>query len=98
MVDPRHQRRGIGGKLLSAVVAKSDAEGIPTFLVASAEAYGLYLKLGFQELGTFIIDNEYWAKEMDKREEELGLQRSEKLGSKFKGMKEVERYMVRWSK
>ncbi len=96
MVDPRYQRQGIGGKLLSSVVAKSDTDRLPTFLVASAEAYGLYAKLGFEELGVFTIDNGYWATELAKCETELGITGNETLGQRFDGVKEVERVMVRW--
>ncbi|KAH8901137.1 acyl-CoA N-acyltransferase [Thozetella sp. PMI_491] len=96
MVDPNHQRKGIGKKLLGYVVAKSDADGIPTFLVASAEAHHLYGKLGFEDLGTFRIDNGFWAKEIVQHENELGITGNEGLDERFKDVEEVERYMVRW--
>ncbi|KAH8890332.1 acyl-CoA N-acyltransferase [Thozetella sp. PMI_491] len=95
MVHPDQQRKGIGKKLLSSVVAKSDAEGIPSFIVASAEAYGLYAKLGFEDLGTFPLDNGYWAKEITDLEKKLDIKGNEDFAQTWAGKKELERYMVR---
>ncbi|OHE97758.1 hypothetical protein CORC01_06963 [Colletotrichum orchidophilum] len=96
MVDPEHQRKGIGAKLLQMVIDVSDAEKIPTFLVASAEGYHLYKKLGFEELGTWTIDNDYWSKEIVRRERELGIGGNEHLAETYQGTREIERYMMRW--
>lgn len=98
MVYPRYQRQGVGKSLLAAVVAKSDSERVPTFIVASAEAYNLYLKLGFEEYGTFKIDNVYWAKEIVQYEREHGIQGNERLAEHLEGLEETERCMVRWLK
>ncbi|KAF9874963.1 acetyltransferase [Colletotrichum karsti] len=97
MVDPEHQRKGIGAKLLRSVVDISDAERVPTFLVASAEGYGLYKRLGFEDLGTWEIDNGYWAKEIVEHEKQLGIAGNEGLVGKFGGTKEIEKYMMRWN-
>ena len=48
MIDPDYQRRGIGGKLLSVVLREGDKQGIPTFLVSTAESRGLYGKMVFE--------------------------------------------------
>ena len=96
MVDPSHQRRGIGGQLLRAVIDSADAECVPTLLVASAEAHHLYLRLGFEVLGRWAIDNGYWAREVVRHEAQLGIGGNEGLDGKFEGIKEEEAYMVRW--
>lgn len=59
MVDPDHQRKGIGAKLLRTVVDVSDDGKLPNFLVASAEGYELYKRLGFEDLGTWTIDDDF---------------------------------------
>lgn len=96
MIDPAHQRRGVGKKLLETLTSQSDADGLPTALISSAEAYGLYKKLGFEDQGQFPIDNGHWAKLMTEHEKSLGITGNEGLGQKFEGMKEVENLMVRW--
>ncbi|KUL86960.1 hypothetical protein ZTR_05763 [Talaromyces verruculosus] len=74
MISPTHQRRGIGAKLLSTVLAKSDTEHLPSFLTSSAEAHPLYTKLGFVDFGPdFRIDNEGWARRIMEVEEGLGV-------------------------
>ncbi len=97
MVHPNHQRKGIGRKLLGTVAAKSDTSGIPTFIVASAEAHQLYDTLGFEGLGAFQVENGYWAKEVVKHEQKLGIEGNENLGQKYEKLEEVGTYMVRWS-
>lgn len=95
MVHPDHQRKGIGHKLLSEVISRSDELGVPTFIVSSAEAYALYGRLGFQDLETFSIDNGYWAQEVVSLEEKLGIHGNEGLAKQYEGVEEVERYMIR---
>ncbi|KAJ6437739.1 GNAT family acetyltransferase [Purpureocillium lavendulum] len=92
---PAHQRKGIGGTLLRAVTARADAEAVPTLLVASAEARGLYLRCGFAVLGEWTIDNEYWAGEVERHERALGVADARGLEQRFRGVKEVEAYMIR---
>ncbi|KAL0943322.1 uncharacterized protein CTRU02_201208 [Colletotrichum truncatum] len=98
MVDPVHQRKGIGAKLLGTVLNVSDAEKVPTFLVASAEGHGLYKGLGFEDLGTWTIDNDYWSKEIVQHERRLGIMGNATLAEKFEGNREIEKCMVRWNK
>lgn len=99
MIDPKYQRKGIGQKLLATVLEKSDTEKIPTFLVSSAEAHGLYKKLGFSDIGKdFGIDNEAWAREMMKIEQGLGMDEKRRFLEECKGLNEMENYMVREAK
>lgn len=98
MVDPVHQRKGVGAKLLSTVLERSDAESRSTFLVASAEAHALYSRLGFVELGVYTIDNEAWSKEVLGIERRLGMDVDKRFEDECKGLHEVERYMVRWAR
>lgn len=98
MVDPAQQRRGIGGQLLKQVTARADAEQIPAFIVASAEAYGLYARFGFEDLGKWTIDNEGLSKEVVELERELGMTGNEGLEERFRGVRELEVSMVRWPK
>lgn len=97
MINPAHQRRGIGAILLSTVLAKSDAEHLPSFLTSSAEAHPLYSKLGFVDFGPdFKIDNEGWARRI-MEEEEHGVDESKRLRDPCTGLFEVENCMVRWA-
>lgn len=99
MINPAHQRRGIGAKLLSSVLAKSDAEKLPSFLTSSAEAHPLYTRLGFVDFGPdFRIDNEGWARRIMELEEKLAVDESSRLGDPCIGLFEVENCMVRWAK
>jgi GNAT superfamily N-acetyltransferase len=96
MVHPDYQRKGVGGKLLTGVTDKADAEGIPTMLVSSAEAHELYLRLGFETLGRWPIDNGYWAREIVKLETSLGMEGNEDFVKRFEGLTEVEDCMIRY--
>ncbi|KAK1975995.1 acyl-CoA N-acyltransferase [Colletotrichum cereale] len=98
MVDPENQRKGIGAQLLQTVIHISDSEGIPTFLVASAEGYGLYKRLGFEDIGTWNIDNDHWSREIVQHEKKLGITGHEQLIEQYRGTSEIERYMMRWRK
>ncbi|KAH7305315.1 acyl-CoA N-acyltransferase [Stachybotrys elegans] len=98
MISPEWQRRGVGTKLLNTVLAQADAEGIPCYIVSSAESQNLYLKSGFEDLGTWHIDNEHWAKEIVHTEKELDMQGNEWLVEEFAGVGEVEKCMVKWPK
>lgn len=93
MIRPSHQRRGIGRALLSTALRRgADAEGIPAVIVSSAESVGLYRALGFVSLGSFRLDNGYWA-----REAARVLPRGEgaMLVERYDGVFEVEDVMVR---
>ena len=96
MIDPAHQRRGIGGKLLGAAVAHSDAQGLPTFIVASDAALALYRRHDFEALRAWEIDNGYWAGELVRRQRELGMEEDEDLVRQFEGKREVDTAMIRW--
>ncbi|KAL7788935.1 acyl-CoA N-acyltransferase [Trichoderma ceciliae] len=98
MIEPDHQRKGIGGKLLGAVLERSDKERLPAFLVSSAESRGLYGRMGFESLGTWRIDNGDWAARIAEVERGLGIRGNEGLEDKFRGLAEVEDAMIRWPK
>lgn len=98
MISPDYQRKGVGGKLLAAVLKRGDEEGIPTFLASTAESIGLYSRMGFESLGTWPIDNEYWAGRIVDLEKPLGITGHEGLRETFRGVREVEDVMVRWPK
>lgn len=54
-VDPRVQGRGIGRRLLDALLAEADAHGGPVFLdvrVGNEPAIALYRSAGFERVGT----------------------------------------------
>lgn len=97
MVDPNHQRKGIGRALLASVIQEADRLGIDTYIISSREAHGLYEELGFETLRTWILDNGFWAKEIEKHEEELGME-GQGLATKFDGVQEVESCMIRRAK
>jgi ribosomal protein S18 acetylase RimI-like enzyme len=48
MVSPKHQRRGIGQKLLDHAQAMARGEDLPITLEASVMGRGLYAKFGFK--------------------------------------------------
>jgi GNAT superfamily N-acetyltransferase len=98
MINPDYQRRGIGGKLLTEVLKRSDEERISIYLASTAESIGLYSRMGFESLGRWPIDNEYWAGRIVGLEKELGIAGHEELQERFKGVGEVEDVMVRWPK
>lgn len=80
---------------MKEVLARTDAEGIPVFLFSGRESQGLYTKLGFKTLGSWTIDNGYWAKEIEQHEQTLGMTGNPGLGKKFEGFTEDESLMVR---
>lgn len=99
MIHPDQQRQGIGSKLLSSVVSVAEKHGLPIWLLSSKEGYGLYARLGFKDLGTFAIDNVFWAKDVARVESELGILESQGNGDlvgQYAGVVELERCMVRW--
>lgn len=102
MIDPAHQRRGIGSKLVKTVLAVADEAGIATHLVSSAESRSMYAKVGgFESLKSWTVDNGYWAREVARLERELGIFNVGNEGEEgeleraFEGVTEVEDCMVR---
>ncbi|WZH42885.1 acyl-CoA N-acyltransferase [Fusarium acuminatum] len=96
MVDPQHQRKGIGGHLLKSVTDKADAVNAPTLIVSSVEGHGLYSKHGFESLGTWDIDNEAWAHKIVEHEKSIGYADGViDLEDKCRGMRESEDSMIR---
>lgn len=94
MIDPKAQRRGIGKLLLEAVSRLSDREQIPTVLCSSREARRLYSQVGFKTVQTWTIDNEYWAREIERLEPELS-DDGQPWAATFEGCSEEEIFMVR---
>lgn len=56
VVDPEWQRRGIGKRLLEEVLSVVDEKGWEAFIDASPAGLGLYKKLGWEEVGSTVID------------------------------------------
>ena len=52
-VDPDHQRRGVGKKLVRWGLEQAAAEGKEVFLIATHEGKPLYESFGFRVLGEF---------------------------------------------
>jgi predicted N-acetyltransferase YhbS len=96
MIDPSHQRKGIGRNLLQIVVDLSETEAIPAVIVSSRESHPLYSKLGFQDVKVWKIDDGYWAKEIEQTEKELGISGSEGIAAQCAGLTEEEALMIRW--
>jgi GNAT superfamily N-acetyltransferase len=49
-VLPEHRGRGLGMRLMEAVVAHPDLQGLRRFTLATRDAHGLYAKFGFEPL------------------------------------------------
>ncbi len=51
-VDPDHQGRGVGGRLLGAMLGRCDRQGVPAYLESSnSRNVGFYERLGFRVTG-----------------------------------------------
>lgn len=46
-----HRGRGLGGWLMEVVLAHPDLQGLRRWMLATADAHGLYRAYGFRELG-----------------------------------------------
>ena len=95
MVLPTHQHRGIGAALLKTILEESDAAVLPTILISSAEGVKLYRTLGFEEKATWRIDNGAWSEKIAKRLDEGGREDVDGLVERYRGVDEVEMYVVR---
>lgn len=49
-VEPSHRGRGIGKRLMEAVVAHPDLQGLRRFQLVTRDAHGLYEQFGFASL------------------------------------------------
>ncbi|SDR48387.1 Acetyltransferase (GNAT) domain-containing protein [Rhizobiales bacterium GAS113] len=49
-VDPAFRKRGVSKALMDAVIAHPDLQGLRRFMLATADAGGLYARYGFQPL------------------------------------------------
>jgi ribosomal protein S18 acetylase RimI-like enzyme len=96
MINPNHQRKGIGRKLLQTAIDVSEAEAIPAILVSSRESHPLYSSLGFEDQKVWTNDNEYWAREIEQREKDLGITGCEGITEECAGLTEEEALMIRW--
>lgn len=96
MIDPAHQKQGIGRMLLSTVLEKARRGKLATFLASSAESFGLYTALGFVDLGRWVVDNGFWMSEVGRREE-MGIvpEGERERGKMYEGVWEVENVMVK---
>lgn len=59
--DPAYQRRGIATKLIQAGLDEIDLEGLACWIHASPSSYGVYAKVGFEEVGKNEYDLDEWA-------------------------------------
>ncbi len=55
-VRPQYQRQGIGSMLLVPVLERADQEHAETFIQASAQGIGLYLRHGWVEVDEIVLD------------------------------------------
>lgn len=51
MVDPSHQRKGLGRKLVHYGLGLADEDGVCASLIASEAGDGLYASCGFEAVG-----------------------------------------------
>ncbi|KAK6440233.1 hypothetical protein LTR95_003557, partial [Oleoguttula sp. CCFEE 5521] len=59
-VDPTFRGQGVAKLLLEASLARTDADGLPTYLEALPGSGGMYVKYGFEERGSFtMLDGRY---------------------------------------
>lgn len=63
-VAPEMQGNGLGGTLITPVLEKADALGVPTYLETfSSRNIKFYQRLGYMEIGSFLetlTSSEYW--------------------------------------
>ncbi len=49
-VAPRHRGRGLGKRMVRAILAHPDLQGVRRLMLATRDAHGLYAQFGFQPL------------------------------------------------
>jgi N-acetylglutamate synthase-like GNAT family acetyltransferase len=57
-IHPAYWHRGYGKALIKWGLAIAESDGVRTGVVANAKAVGLYLSLGFVQVGTFKVPDE----------------------------------------
>ena len=57
-INPEYQRRGVGGKLLEWGTQQADKHNEKIYLEASPAGRGLYLRHGFEIVGTLEVGSE----------------------------------------
>lgn len=58
---PKYQRRGIGSMLMEWGTDKLEEMQVPSFIIASSQGYGLYIKHGYKEIERWEIDMGRWS-------------------------------------
>lgn len=61
-VDPKHQRKGYGKKMIEPMLKRIDTENLPVMLDTNKQAnIGYYERFGFKVVKTYIVlDNDHW--------------------------------------
>ena len=59
-VHPKHQKKGLGTKLIQHCSQIADAAGIPTYLSSFPQAHALYGKLRYTDIDYFDVDLNEW--------------------------------------
>jgi GNAT superfamily N-acetyltransferase len=105
MIDPKYQRRGIGTALIRVVLEMADREALPIWITSSKESFDLYVRMGFEKVGGWTIDNEAWARRVaetndaavrEGREIRWSEEDRKRLLEGTRGVMETECCLVRW--
>lgn len=56
-IHPAYWRRGHGKALLNWGIALAESEGVKTGVAANTLGVGLYLSMGFVEIGRFVVQD-----------------------------------------
>jgi ribosomal protein S18 acetylase RimI-like enzyme len=61
-VDPNHQRKGFGSKMIEPMLKRIDNENLPVMLDTNKQSnIGYYEKFGFEVVKTYkVLDNDHW--------------------------------------
>jgi ribosomal protein S18 acetylase RimI-like enzyme len=63
-VHPKHQRKGLGTKLIQHCSQVADAAGLSIYLSVFPQAHGLYEKLRYTNIGFEDVDLNEWGKKL----------------------------------